>query len=244
MTDINTNINIPETEHAPVIKFYWKDGRGFYRTDVNPAIPEDCYEITEERYCELLQACDGHHIVVTSEDGSPMLAEVRQNVAQMKLNAAESRINEMLRERKLEQVCELIAEDDDASVLDVAPAFPDWKAGKHYLRGRILNHCGKVYRTVLEVDSLAHQPPGSAGMAAIYRPIDPYQHAGTQSDPIPWLHEMNVEQGKYYSHVGRTYLAKADMPACIWAPGNEGVWQWEEAKNTSPRKDMESSVTS
>ena len=75
---MNTNINIPETEHAPVIKFYWKDGRGFYRTDVNPAIPEDCYEITEERYCELLQACDGHHIVVTSEDGSPMLAEVRQ----------------------------------------------------------------------------------------------------------------------------------------------------------------------
>ena len=55
---------------------------------------------------------------------------------------------------------------------------------------------------------------------------------------------MNVEQGKYYSHVGRTYLAKADMPACIWAPGNEGVWQWEEAKNTSPQKDMESSITS
>ena len=30
-----------------------------------------------------------------------------------------------------------------------------------------------------------------------------------------------MEQGKYYNHVGRTYLAKADMPACIWAPGNE-----------------------
>ncbi len=56
---------------------------------------------------------------------------------------------------------------------------------------------------------------------AAYRPLDPYQHAGTQNGPPSWQHEMNVEQGKYYNHVGRTYLAKADMPACIWAPGNE-----------------------
>ncbi|MBS1370705.1 MAG: hypothetical protein HPZ91_12205 [Lentisphaeria bacterium] len=182
MSDMNTNI--PETV-VPIIKFYWKDGSGFYRTDVHPAIPDGSYEITEERYTELLQACDGHHIVVTSEDGSPVLAAVRQDAGTMKRNAAEARIKEMLREKELNQVCELIADNDDAAVLDVAPAFPEWKAGKHYMKGRILNHRGRVYRTAVEVNSLADQPPGSAGLATVYRPVDSNQHAGTRDDSIP-----------------------------------------------------------
>ena len=235
MSDMN--INIPEAETVvPIIKFYWKDGSGFYRTDVHSAIPDGSYEITEERYTELLQACDGRHIVVTSEDGSPVLAEVRQDAGAMKRNTAEARIKEMLREKELNQVCELIADNDDAAVLDVAPAFPEWKAGKHYMKGRILNHKGKVYRTVIEVNSLVDQPPGSAGMAAVYRPVDPDQNAGTQADSIPGQYEMDVEDGKYYSWKGKTYLAKANMPACIWRPGSEGVWQWEEMADASRRK--------
>ena len=27
----------------------------------------------------------------------------------------------------------------------------------------------------------------------------------------------------------RTWAFSADMPACVWTPGTEGLWQWEEA---------------
>jgi len=40
---------------------------------------------------------------------------------------------------------------------------------------------------------------------------------------------MDVKNGSYYSYEGKLWLAKADMPACVWVPGTEGLWQWEEA---------------
>ena len=161
---------------ASVIKYYWKDKRGFYRTDVHQIIPEGSYEISEECYNNLLQACDGHHIVVTSEDGSPIVAEVLPDAEAIKKNVAEARLKEMLREKELNHVCELIADDDDVSVLEVAPAFPVWKGGMHYTKGRILNHNGKVYRTLIEVDSRENQPPDSTDQAKIYRLVEPDQH--------------------------------------------------------------------
>ena len=40
---------------------------------------------------------------------------------------------------------------------------------------------------------------------------------------------MDVKNGRYYSYEGKLWLAKADMPACVWVPGTAGLWQWEEA---------------
>ena len=126
-------------------------------------------------------------------------------------------------------VAQAIPDDDDATALALSPVCPEWAAGTHYEAGEIVNHEGQAYRVVQPVDSLEHQPPGAEGMLAIYRPLVP-DHAGTLEDPIPWVSGMDVDEGKYYSFSGKTYLAKADMKPCVWPPGTSGLWQWEEVK--------------
>lgn len=121
---------------------------------------------------------------------------------------------------------------------DAALAMPDlfrtWEealtAGATLAQNTILNDGGTLYRVVpaVGVTPQQHQPPHGEGMLAVYRPIDT-AHAGTQEDPIPWVYGMDCAQGKYYSYNGALYLCNADMPACVWAPGTAGLWQWEAA---------------
>ena len=115
---------------------------------------------------------------------------------------------------------------DDETALALAPVCPEWAAGTHYEAGEIVNHEGQAYRVVQPADSLEHQFPGAEGMLAVYRPLVP-GHAGTLEDPIPWVSGMDVDEGKYYSFSGKTYLAKTDMKPCVWTPGTPGLWQWE-----------------
>lgn len=119
-----------------------------------------------------------------------------------------------------------ILPEDDKTSLALAPVCPEWAAGTHYDALEIVNHEGHPYRVVQAVDSLEHQPPGAEGMLAIYRPLVP-GHAGTLEDPIQWISGMDVDEGKYYSFSGETYLAKSDMKPCVWTPGTPGLWQWE-----------------
>ncbi len=119
---------------------------------------------------------------------------------------------------------------DDETALALAPVCPEWAAGTHYEAGEIVNHEGQAYRVVQPADSLEHQFPGAEGMLAVYRPLVP-GHAGTLEDPIPWVSGMDVDEGKYYSFSGKTYLAKTDMKPCVWTPGTPGLWQWEEVTN-------------
>ena len=39
---------------------------------------------------------------------------------------------------------------------------------------------------------------------------------------------VNVVSGLYYSYKGAVYLAKADMPNCVYPPDTAGLWQWEK----------------
>lgn len=120
-----------------------------------------------------------------------------------------------------------IPEDDDETALALAPVCPEWAPGETYLRGGIINHEDQAYRVMQSVDALEHQPPGSEGMLAVYRPLTP-GHAGTPADPIPWIYGMDVTSGTYYRYDGTIWLAKSDMKPCVWAPGTPGLWQWEE----------------
>ena len=117
---------------------------------------------------------------------------------------------------------------DDASALTLSPLCPEWEAGAQYEAGDIVNRDGQAYRVVQAVTAQEHQPPESEGMLAVYRPLMP-EHEGTKEDPIPYLDGMDVESGKYYSYDGKLYRAAADMPACVWPPGTDGVHQWEVA---------------
>ena len=119
------------------------------------------------------------------------------------------------------------------SVLAQAGVFEEWAADTFYAAGHRLVCEGIVYEVIQDVTSQAHQPPNAEGMLAIYRPLSVDAQTGeepdgTQEHPYEFLYGMDVESGKYYIYEGKLYLAKADMPACVWYPGTEGLWQWEE----------------
>ena len=115
-----------------------------------------------------------------------------------------------------------------------AGLFTDWAAGQTYAKGYRLAHKGIVYEVMQEVTSLENQPPDATGMLAVYRPLSVDPETGEEPDgsrehPFAFLYGMDVTKDSYYTYEGKLWLAKADMPACVWVPGTEGLWQWEEA---------------
>lgn len=118
----------------------------------------------------------------------------------------------------------------DAQALSMPDILPTWsellERGERVQAGVCLMKEGQCYRVMQEVTPIESQPPGADGMLAVYRPVDK-KHAGTLEDPIPWVSGMDCYNGKYYSHEEKTYLCKQDMIPCVWAPGTDGVWQWE-----------------
>ena len=210
------------------MKYYWKDG--FYIDEIHfdfdaetgeYAVPAGYAEITEELYRNLLDGQAAGKRIVTGADGLPELAEQLSPDPDPVANA-----EKLLRSMQVRAAALAIPAADDAAAFTLAPLCKMWAANTHYDALEIVNHEGRPYRVVQAVDSLEHQMPGSAGMLAIYRPIDPAP--GTREEPKTFYLGMDVKEGLYYTSAGKLYLAKADMPACTYAPGTEGAWQWEE----------------
>lgn len=126
----------------------------------------------------------------------------------------------------------IAAELTDDLALEMPDLFRTWEEvlaeGNTLAENEIISDGGQLYRVVTDgTTPQEHQPPHAKGMLAIYRPIEP-SHAGTLEDPIPWRYGMDCTQGKYYSYGSKTYLCNLTMPACVWAPGTDGLWQWTE----------------
>lgn len=106
--------------------------------------------------------------------------------------------------------------------------YPEWKEGTPYTVGDIITSNGLFYEVKANHTSNAAYPVETT--FAYYRLIE-LTHAGTIDDPIPYPETagivVNVESGKYYSYKGAVYLAKADMPNCVYPPDTAGMWQWE-----------------
>lgn len=106
--------------------------------------------------------------------------------------------------------------------------YPEWKEGVAYTVGDVITSNGLFYEVKENHTSNAAYPVETT--FAYYRLIE-LTHAGTIDDPIPYPETagivVNVESGKYYSYKGAVYLAKADMPNCVYPPDTAGMWQWE-----------------
>ena len=76
-------------------------------------------------------------------------------------------------------------------------------------------------------------PPSSANVWDNVNPYDTWAgFLAMLDDPIPYPETagivVNVVEGLYYSYKGALYLAKADMPNCVYPPDTAGLWQWEK----------------
>ena len=121
------------------------------------------------------------------------------------------------------------------SVMVKAGLFNAWKAGEVYSKGYRIEHNGIVYEVMQDVEATENQPPNAEGMLAVYRPLSVDAETGEEPDgsmehPYTFIYGMDVAKDKYYLYEEKIYIAKADMPACVWYPGTEGLWQWEEVE--------------
>jgi hypothetical protein len=120
----------------------------------------------------------------------------------------------------------------DAEVLQNALLLDEWAPGETYPAGALVRAGKLVYRVIAAHTANAAYPPETA--FAYYRQVE-LEHAGTQDDPIPYPETAGVvaavQSGKYYTYKGLMYLAKADMPDCVWPPDTPGLWQWEAVIN-------------
>lgn len=109
--------------------------------------------------------------------------------------------------------------------------YDEYKDGHNYdTIGEIIKSGGLYFEIVAKHKSNAVAYP-VATTFAYYRHIE-LSAAGTADDPIPYPETagvvVTVKNGTYYSYKGAVYLAKADMPNCVWPPDTAGLWQWQK----------------
>ena len=121
----------------------------------------------------------------------------------------------------------------DAMLLQSAEVieYPEYEDAHAYNTvGEIIKYNGRYYEIIAAHTSNAVSYPVETTFA-YYRLVE-LTHKGTIDDPIPYPETagivVNVQNGKYYSYKGKVYLAKADMPNCVYPPDTPSLWQWEE----------------
>lgn len=121
----------------------------------------------------------------------------------------------------------------DAAILQSAELieYEEFKDNHAYNTvGAIFKYNGLYFEVIAPHTSNAAAYPVETTFA-YYRLIE-LSATGTLDDPIPYPETagiaVNVVEGLYYSYKGAVYLAKADMPDCVYPPDTEGLWQWEK----------------
>ena len=125
------------------------------------------------------------------------------------------RTNELIK-RNTEEMNELNLSAVDA--LEVVEWFPKWgvdfKEGDAITKGTKFQYEGKLYAVLQDHTILAHYYP-SINTASLYVEVtseynDQGEELGTLENPIPYEGNMVLENGKYYSQDGVTYLCNRD----------------------------------
>lgn len=95
----------------------------------------------------------------------------------------------------------------DEQSLSIKNMYPDWEdfIGKSLEVGFKVIYEDKLYKVKQKVETVLENQYPSITTAALYEEINE-SAAGTLEDPIPYNNNMELEEGKYYSQGGITYL--------------------------------------
>jgi hypothetical protein len=106
--------------------------------------------------------------------------------------------------------------DNDA--LSVKSLYPEWETliGKEVKQGDKMQCDGRLWK-VLQQHTVQEQWRPGTGTESLYTEIVETA-SGTADDPIPYNNNMELEQGKYYSQDGVTYLCTRNTEIPVYQP--------------------------
>ena len=106
----------------------------------------------------------------------------------------------------------------DEESLEVKDQYPEWesKMGQQVNVGEKYRYDGRLWKVLQQHTVQENWKPGK-GTESLYTEVSE-SHAGTKKDPIPYNNNMELENGKYYSQDGVTYLCTRDTGIPVYNP--------------------------
>lgn len=144
-----------------------------------------------------------------------------------------SRITELLNREKQEFKTLGLSAEQMLTHKAFAPKWgEDIKEGDTVVKGDKFTYEGKLYAVLQDHTILPHYYP-SVNTASLYIEVTPDyteegEEYGTLENPIPYEGNMVIENGKYYSQDGVTYLCTRDSINPIYHPLSALVGQYVE----------------
>ena len=118
-------------------------------------------------------------------------------------------------------------EVDDQTACRMREFYPAWSAGIAYTAGYKVQNNGRLWRCRQAHTSQEGWEPEN--VPALWEEICE-THDGSRYDPIPYEGSMALENGKYYSQDGVTYLCNRDTVNPVYNPLRELVGIYVEQK--------------
>ena len=109
---------------------------------------------------------------------------------------------------------------DDNTALRMAEFYPEWASDTDYAVGFKVQHHSRLFRCLQAHTSQEGWEPEN--VPALWEEICE-THDGSLYDPIPYEGSMALENGKYYSQDGVTYLCNRDTVNPVYNPLRELV---------------------
>ena len=97
---------------------------------------------------------------------------------------------------------------DDNTALRMTEFYPEWTSGQAYTAAYKVQYGGNLWRCMQAHTAQSGWEPSTA-TASLWEQICE-SHDGTLADPIPYSGNMTLENGKYYTQDGATYLCTRD----------------------------------
>ena len=106
----------------------------------------------------------------------------------------------------------------DNESLKVKELYPEWesKMGKQVNVREKYQYNGKLWK-VLQAHTVQENWKPGEGTESLYTEVNE-SHAGTKDDPIPYNNNMELENGKYYSQDGVTYICTRNTEIPVYNP--------------------------
>ena len=97
---------------------------------------------------------------------------------------------------------------DDNTALRMTEFYLEWTSGQAYAAAYKVQYGGNLWRCMQSHTAQSGWEPSTA-TASLWEQICE-SHDGTLADPIPYSGNMALENGKYYTQDGATYLCTRD----------------------------------